>query len=159
MFEIRQAQEKDCALILDFIRRLADYEKLLNEVTATEDDVRRELFTEPASAHALIAYEDDKPVGFALYFYNFSTFLTRRGLYLEDFFIDPAYRGKGYGKALMQYLARTAVEQKCGRFVWGVLEWNKPAIGFYEKAGAKLMNDWRLCRLTGEALERFAKGS
>ena len=159
MFEIRQAQEKDCALILEFIRRLADYEKLLNEVTATEDDVRRELFTGPASAHALIAYEDDKSVGFALYFYNFSTFLTRRGLYLEDIFIDPAYRGKGYGKALMQYLARKAVEQKCGRFEWVVLDWNKPAIGFYEKAGAKLMNDWRLCRLTGEELERFAKGS
>ena len=159
MFEIRQAQEKDCTLILEFIRRLADYEKLLNEVTATEEDVRRELFTEPASAHALIAYEDGKAVGFALYFYNFSTFLTRRGLYLEDIFIDPAYRGKGYGKALMQYLARKAVEQKCGRFEWVVLDWNKPAIGFYEKAGAKLMNDWRLCRLTGEALERFAKGS
>lgn len=159
MFEIRQAQEKDCALILEFIRRLADYEKLLNEVTATEEDVRRELFTEPASAHALIAYEDGKAVGFALYFYNFSTFLTRRGLYLEDIFIDPAYRGKGYGKALMQYLARQAVEQKCGRFEWVVLEWNKPAIGFYEKAGAKVMQDWRLCRLTGEALVRFAKGS
>lgn len=159
MFEIRQAQEKDRALILEFIRRLADYEKLLNEVTATEEDVRRELFTEPASAHALIAYEDGKAVGFALYFYNFSTFLTRRGLYLEDIFIDPAYRGKGYGKALMQYLARQAVEQKCGRFEWVVLEWNKPAIGFYEKVGAKVMQDWRLCRLTGEALVRFAKGS
>lgn len=159
MFEIRQAQEKDCALILEFIRRLADYEKLLNEVTATEEDVHRELFTEPASAHALIAYEDGKAVGFALYFYNFSTFLTRRGLYLEDIFIDPAYRGKGYGKALMQYLARQAVEQKCGRFEWVVLEWNKPAIGFYEKVGAKVMQDWRLCRLTGEALVRFAKGS
>ena len=159
MFEIRQAQEKDCTLILEFIRRLADYEKLLNEVTATEEDVRRELFTEPASAHALIAYEDGKAVGFALYFYNFSTFLTRRGLYLEDIFIDPAYRGKGYGKALMQYLARQAVEQKCGRFEWVVLEWNKPAIGFYEKVGAKVMQDWRLCRLTGEALVRFAKGS
>ena len=159
MFEIRQAQEKDCALILEFIRRLADYEKLLNEVTATEEDVRRELFTEPASAHALIAYEDGKAVGFALYFYNFSTFLTRRGLYLEDIFIDPPYRGKGYGKALMQYLARQAVEQKCGRFEWVVLEWNKPAIGFYEKVGAKVMQDWRLCRLTGEALVRFAKGS
>ncbi len=159
MFEIRQAQEKDCALILEFIRRLADYEKLLNEVTATEEDVRRELFTEPASAHALIAFENDKPVGFALYFYNFSTFLTRRGLYLEDIFVDPAYRGKGYGKALMKHLAQIAVDEQCGRFEWVVLEWNKPAIGFYEKIGAKLMNDWRLCRLTGEALERFAKGS
>lgn len=159
MFEIRQAQEKDCALILEFIRRLADYEKLLNEVTATEEDVRRELFTEPASAQALIAFENDKPVGFALYFYNFSTFLTRRGLYLEDIFVDPAYRGKGYGKALMKHLAQIAVDEQCGRFEWVVLEWNKPAIGFYEKIGAKLMNDWRLCRLTGEALERFAKGS
>ena len=159
MFEIRKATEKDCALILDFIRRLAEYEKLLDQVTATVDDVRRELFTNPASAHALIAYEDEKPVGFALYFYNFSTFLTRRGLYLEDIFIDPVYRGKGYGKALMRYLATLAVKEKCGRFEWVVLEWNKPAIGFYEKVGAKVMTDWRLCRLTGKALERFAKGA
>lgn len=107
----------------------------------------------------MIAFENDKPVGFALYFYNFSTFLTRRGLYLEDIFVDPAYRGKGYGKALMKHLAQIAVDEQCGRFEWVVLEWNKPAIGFYEKIGAKLMNDWRLCRLTGEALERFAKGS
>ena len=155
----RYAERKDTGLILQFIKELADYEKLLNEVTATEEDVRRELFTEPASAHALIAFENDKPVGFALYFYNFSTFLTRRGLYLEDIFVDPAYRGKGYGKALMKHLAQIAVDEQCGRFEWVVLEWNKPAIGFYEKIGAKLMNDWRLCRLTGEALERFAKGS
>ena len=128
-------------------------------MTAPEKDVRREVFTVPSSAHALIAFENDKPVGFALYFYNFSTFLTRRGLYLEDIFVDPAYRGKGYGKALMKHLAQIAVDEQCGRFEWVVLEWNKPAIGFYEKIGAKLMNDWRLCRLTGEALERFAKGS
>ena len=159
MFEIRPAEEKDCALVLDFIRRLADYEKLLHEVSATVEDVHRELFEEPASAHALIVYEDGEPVGFALYFYNFSTFLTRRGLYLEDIFIDPAHRGKGYGKALMRHLAKMAVEQKCGRFEWVVLEWNKPAIGFYEKVGAKVMQDWRLCRLTGEALSRFAEGS
>ena len=159
MFEIRCAEEKDCELILQFIRRLADYEKLLHEVTATVDDVSRDLFSATPSAHALIAYEDDKPVGFALYFYNFSTFLTRRGLYLEDIFIEPDYRGKGYGKALLRYLAQKAVKEKCGRFEWVVLEWNKPAIGFYEKMGAKLMTDWRLCRLTGEALERFAKGS
>lgn len=159
MFEIRPAEEKDCALVLDFIRRLADYEKLLHEVSATVEDVHRELFEEPASAHALIAYEDGVPVGFALYFYNFSTFLTRRGLYLEDIFIDPAHRGKGYGKALMRHLAKMAVEQKCGRFEWVVLEWNKPAIGFYERVGAKVMQDWRLCRLTGEALSRFAEGS
>ena len=159
MFEIRCAEEKDCELILQFIRRLADYEKLLHEVSATVDDVRRELFNPNPSAHALIAYEDDKPVGFALYFYNFSTFLTRRGLYLEDIFIAPDYRGKGYGKALLRFLAQKAVQEKCGRFEWVVLEWNKPAIGFYEKMGAKLMTDWRLCRLTGEALSRFAEGS
>lgn len=159
MFEIRPAEEKDCALILDFIRQLAEYEKLLHEVKATVDDVRRELFGELPSAHALIAYENAVPVGFALYFYNFSTFLTRRGLYLEDIFVAPAYRGRGYGKALMRHLAKLAVEQKCGRFEWVVLEWNKPAIGFYEKVGAQVMQDWRLCRLTGEALNRFAEGS
>lgn len=159
MFEIRPAEEKDCALVLDFICQLADYEKLLHEVKATVDDVRRELFSDQPSAHALIAYENAVPVGFALYFYNFSTFLTRRGLYLEDIFVAPAYRGRGYGKALMRHLAKLAVEQKCGRFEWVVLEWNKPAIGFYEKVGAQVMQDWRLCRLTGEALNRFAEGS
>ena len=96
---------------------------------------------------------------FALYFHNFSTFLTRKGLYLEDIFIDPDYRGKGYGKAIMRYLANLAVKGKCGRFEWVVLEWNQPAIGFYEKVGATVLPDWRLCRLTGEALECFAKGS
>lgn len=159
MFEIRPAEEKDCELVLNFIKKLADYEKLLDQVTATVDDVRRELFGESVTAHAVIAYEDDTPVGFALYFHNFSTFLTRKGLYLEDIFIDPTYRGKGYGKALMRYLAALAVKEKCGRFEWVVLEWNTPAIGFYEKVGATVLPDWRLCRLTGEALERFAKGS
>lgn len=159
MFEIRPAEEKDCELVLNFIKKLADYEKLLDQVTATVDDVRRELFGESVTAHAEIAYEDDTPVGFALYFHNFSTFLTRKGLYLEDIFIDPAYRAKGYGKALMRYLAALAVKEKCGRFEWVVLEWNTPAIGFYEKVGATVLPDWRLCRLTGEALERFAKGS
>ena len=158
-FEIRPATEADCELVLHFIRRLADYEKLLDQVTATVGDVRRELFSEAPTAHALIAYEGEKAVGFALYFHNFSTFLTRKGLYLEDIFIDPAYRGKGYGKAIMRYLANLAVKEKCGRFEWVVLEWNQPAIGFYEKVGATVLPDWRLCRLTGEALERFAKGS
>ena len=120
MFEIRPAEEKDCELVLNFIKKLADYEKLLDQVTATVD-------------------EDDTPVGFALYFHNFSTFLTRKGLYLEDIFIDPAYRGKGYGKALMRYLAALAVKEKCGRFEWVVLEWNTPAIGFYEKVGATVL--------------------
>ncbi|MCI5896457.1 MAG: GNAT family N-acetyltransferase [Candidatus Aphodousia sp.] len=156
-FEIRPATPDDCALVMHFICRLADYEKLLSEVTGTEDDVRRELFGENAIVRAAIAYEGETPVGFALYFFNFSTFLTRRGLYLEDLYIEPEYRGKGYGKALIEYLAREAVKNGCGRFEWVVLEWNEPAIGFYKRIGAKIMQDWRLCRVTGDALKRLAQ--
>ena len=105
---------------------------------------------------AVIAWEDDQPVGFALYFFNFSTFLTRRGLYLEDLYVTPKCRGKGYGKQLMRHLAQVAKQEGCGRFEWSVLDWNVPAIGFYESLGATLMLDWRICRLTGEALDRFA---
>lgn len=156
-FEIRPATPDDCALVMHFIHRLADYEKLLSEVTGTEDDVRRELFGENAIVRAVIAYEGETPVGFALYFFNFSTFLTRRGLYLEDLYIEPEYRGKGYGKALIEYLAREAVKNGCGRFEWVVLEWNEAAIGFYKRIGAKIMQDWRLCRVTGDALKRLAQ--
>lgn len=156
-FRIRPATEDDCELVLSFIRRLADYEKMLDEVVATVDDVNRELFGDKAIAHCVIACEDDTPVGFAFYFYNFSTFLTRKGLYLEDIFIDPAYRGKGYGKKLMQYLANKAIEEKCGRFEWVVLDWNEPAIGFYEKIGANVLPNWRICRMTGESLVNFAE--
>lgn len=156
-FEIRPATPDDCALVMHFIRRLADYEKLLSEVVGTEDDVRRELFGDNAIVRAAIAYEDEAPVGFALYFFNFSTFLTLRGLYLEDLYIEPEYRGKGYGKALIQYLAREAAKNGCGRFEWVVLEWNKPAIGFYKKIGAQIMEDWRLCRVAGDALQRLAQ--
>lgn len=156
-FEIRPATPDDCALVMHFIRRLADYEKLLSEVVGTEDDVRRELFGDSAIVRAAIAYEDETPVGFALYFFNFSTFLTRRGLYLEDLYIEPEYRGKGYGKALIQYLAREAAKNGCGRFEWVVLEWNKPAIGFYKKIGAQIMEDWRICRVAGDALQRLAQ--
>ena len=156
-FEIRPATPDDCALVMHFICRLADYEKLLSEVTGTEDDVRRELFGENAIVRAAIAYEGETPVGFALYFFNFSTFLTRRGLYLEDLYIEPEYRGKGYGKALIEYLAREAVKNGCGRFEWVVLEWNEPAIGFYKRIGAKIMQDWRLCRVTGDALKCLAQ--
>ena len=156
-FEIIEAGPEHCGLILQFIRDLADYEKLLNEVVATEDDIRRELFGENPVAHCVIGYFEGKPVAFALYFYNFSTFLTRKGLYLEDIFVQPEYRGRGFGKALMHYLARRAKAEQCGRSEWVVLQWNKPAIGFYEKMGAKLMHDWRLCRLTGQALDDFAR--
>ena len=155
-FQIRPVTENDCELVLNFIRRLAYYEKMLDQVVATVDDVKRELFGEKAIAHCVIAYEDETPIGFALYFFNFSTFLTRKGLYLEDIFIDPAYRGKGYGKRLMQYLASKAVQEQCGRFEWVVLDWNEPAIGFYEKIGANVLPNWRICRMTGESLTKFA---
>ena len=156
MFDIRCAEEKDCELILQFIRRLADYEKLLHEVTATVDDVRRELFSATPSAHALIAYEDDKPVGFALYFYNFSTFLGKAGIYLEDLFVKPEYRRRGYGKALLSYLAKLTVERGCGRLEWSCLDWNQSAIDFYHAWGAVTMDDWTTFRMSGETLKRMA---
>ena len=155
-FHIEVARPEDCGVILSFIRDLAEYEHLLDQVVATEDDIRRELFGEKSVIRAVIAWEDDKPVGFALYFFNFSTFLTRRGLYLEDLYVTPKCRGKGYGKQLMRHLAQVAKQEGCGRFEWSVLDWNEPAIGFYESLGATLMLDWRICRLTGEALDRFA---
>ncbi|MBO7173372.1 MAG: GNAT family N-acetyltransferase [Burkholderiaceae bacterium] len=155
-FHIEAARPEDCGVILQFIRDLAEYERLLDQVVATEEDVRRELFGEKSVIRAVVAWEDETPVGFALYFFNFSTFLTRRGLYLEDLYVTPKSRGKGYGKQLMRHLAKTAKEEGCGRFEWSVLDWNEPAIGFYESLGATLMLDWRICRLTGEALDRFA---
>ena len=155
-FHIEVARPEDCGVILSFIRDLAEYEHLLDQVVATEDDIRRELFGEKSVIRAVIAWEDDKPVGFALYFFNFSTFLTRRGLYLEDLYVTPKCRGKGYGKQLMRHLAQVAKQEGCGRFEWSVLDWNEPAIGFYESLGATVMLDWRICRLTGEALDRFA---
>ena len=155
-FHIEVARPEDCGVILSFIRDLAEYEHLLDQVVATEDDIRRELFGEKSVIRAVIAWEDDKPVGFALYFFNFSTFLTRRGLYLEDLYVKPKCRGKGYGKQLMRHLAQVAKQEGCGRFEWSVLDWNEPAIGFYESLGATVMLDWRICRLTGEALDRFA---
>ena len=155
-FHIEPARSEDCGVILSFIRDLAEYEHLLDQVVATEDDVRRELFGEKSVIRAVVAWEDDKPVGFALYFFNFSTFLTRRGLYLEDLYVTPKCRGKGYGKQLMRHLARVAKQEGCGRFEWSVLDWNEPAIGFYESLGATVMLDWRICRLTGEALDCFA---
>ena len=155
-FHIEVARPEDCGVILSFIRDLAEYEHLLDQVVATEDDIRRELFGEKSVIRAVIAWEDDTPVGFALYFFNFSTFLTRRGLSLEDLYVTPKCRGKGYGKQLMRHLAQVAKQEGCGRFEWSVLDWNEPAIGFYESLGATVMLDWRICRLTGEALDRFA---
>lgn len=157
--EIRSATAADVPLILEFIKGLAEYEKLAHEVVADEALLREQLFGEsPAKAGAdvVIAYLAGGPVGFALFFHNFSTFLGRRGIYLEDLFVKPEVRGHGVGRALLVHLARLAVERGCGRFEWAVLNWNEPAIKFYESLGAKPMNDWTVYRVTGEALKELA---
>jgi GNAT superfamily N-acetyltransferase len=155
-FQIRPARPEDCGTLVELIGALADYEKLSHQVVATEAQLRDELFCERPVIEAVIGWEGERAVGFALYFHNFSTFLTRRGIYLEDLFVVPQARGRGYGKALMLHVARVAVERGCGRFEWAVLDWNRPAIDFYESLGATVLPDWRICRLTGEALARCA---
>ncbi len=153
---IASATERDLSLILSFIKKLAEYEKLSHVVVATEDLLRDALFGPRPVAEVIIAYWDDEPVGFALFFHNFSTFLGRRGIYLEDLFVDPPHRGKGIGKALLVQLAKIAKERNCGRFDWAVLDWNKPSIEFYKSLGAVPLDDWTLFRLTGDALDRLA---
>ena len=153
---IAPAAERDLPLILDFIRKLAEYEKLSHQVAATEDLLRDALFGSRPVAEVLIAYWNDAPVGFALFFHNFSTFLGRKGIYLEDLFVDPSHRGKGIGKALLIHLAKLAKERNCGRFEWAVLDWNQTAIDFYKALGALPLDDWTLFRLTGDALDRLA---
>ena len=152
----RFAQEKDTALILYFIKELAKYEKMLDDVVATEEILKEWIF-EKGKAEVIFALEDGKEVGFALFFHNFSTFLGRSGLYLEDLFVKPEFRGKGYGKALLKKLAQIAVERGCGRFEWSCLDWNKPSIDVYLSLGAKPMEDWTVYRLTGEALAKMAE--
>jgi len=156
MVEITPASEADVPLLLRFIRDLAVYEKLAHEVVATEDGLRRTLFGERRYAEALLARLDGVPVGFALFFHNYSTFLGKPGLYLEDLFVEPAQRGKGVGKALLQRLAAIAVERDCGRLEWAVLDWNAPAIAFYRALGATPMHDWTVFRLEGAALQAMA---
>lgn len=153
---IEPATEAQVPLILEFIRGLAEYERLAHEVAATEESLRRSLFGPRPDAEVVIAYADGEPAGFALFFHNYSTFLGKRGLYLEDLFVKPAFRGLGIGRELLRYLARLAVERGCGRFEWWVLDWNEPAIRFYESLGARAMSDWTIYRLTGSALERLA---
>ena len=152
----RFAQEGDCALILRFIRALADYEKMSDQVVATEELLREWIF-EKGKAEVLFICEEEKEVGFALFFHNFSTFLGRAGIYLEDLYVLPEYRGKGYGKALLKKLARIAVERGCGRLEWWCLDWNRPSIDFYLSLGAEPMADWTVYRLTGKTLEEMAK--
>ncbi len=155
---IEKAREDDLALILSFIKELAEYERLSHEVVATEELLRESLFGERAKAEVVIAYDDDRAVGLALFFHNFSTFLGRPGIYLEDLYVQPHARGKGIGRALLVYLARLAKERRCGRLEWAVLDWNEPAIRFYKKLGAVSMNEWTVFRATGESLDKLAAG-
>jgi GNAT superfamily N-acetyltransferase len=153
---IRFATEGDLPDILGFIKALAVYEHLEDMVVATEDLLREWIF-EKQKAEVLLISEDDKKVGFALYFNNFSTFLGRAGIYLEDLFVLPEYRGKGYGKALFKKLAQLTVERGCGRLEWSCLDWNKPSIGFYLSLGAEPLSEWTIYRLTGDKLEKLAE--
>ncbi len=154
--EIRIATEDDVPLILSFIKELAEYENLSHEVYATEDLLREYLFGERRGAEVVIGHHGEDPAGFALFFHNFSTFLGRPGIYLEDLYVTPELRGKGVGRALLTYLAKLAKERNCGRLEWSVLDWNEPAIKLYESIGAVPMNEWTVYRLTGEALDGLA---
>jgi GNAT superfamily N-acetyltransferase len=155
MLKIRPAERSDVPLILQFIRELAEYEKLAHEAVATPEALLRDGFSERPYFRVLIAEWDGQSAGFALYFYNYSTFQGRPGIYLEDVFVRPAFRGKGIGKALLLHLARVAVEEGCGRFQWQVLDWNTSAIQFYESLGARVMKEWLTMRVSGEALEKL----
>jgi GNAT superfamily N-acetyltransferase len=156
---IRPATPADVPLILRFIRELAEYERLAHEVVATEDGLRDTLFGARPYAEVVIAEEGGEPAGFALFFHNYSTFLGRPGIYLEDLYVRPELRGKGTGRALLAHLARLAVERGCGRLEWWVLDWNEPAIRFYRALGAQPMDDWTVFRVTGDALKRLAGGA
>lgn len=152
----RYAEEKDAALILDFIKALAEYEHMSDDVVATEELLRQWIF-EKKKAEVIFALEEGREVGFALFFHNFSTFLGRAGIYLEDLFVLPEYRGKGYGKGLLKKLAQLALERDCGRLEWACLDWNKPSIDFYLSLEAKPMDEWTVYRLTGETLKKMAE--
>ena len=152
----RFAVQQDAPLILSFIRELAEYEHMADQVVTDEEQLCCEIF-EKKGAEVIFAMEDGKEVGFALFFHNFSTFLGRRGLYLEDLFVLPEYRGRGYGKGLLRQLARIALERGCGRLEWSCLDWNTPSIDFYRSLGAVPMDEWTVYRLTGETLANMAK--
>ncbi len=157
MITIRAAQPADVPVLLQLIRELADYERLAHQVVATERDLDESLFGREPAAQAILAELEGQPAGFAIYFFNFSTFLARPGLYLEDLFVRPAQRRRGVGKALFRHLARVAVERRCGRFEWSVLDWNQPAIAFYRSLGAVPLIEWTVFRLTGDALVQSAR--
>ena len=154
--EFRYAERRDTGLILQFIRELADYEKMLDEVVADETILEEWIF-DKQKAEVIFALESGKEIGFALFFHNFSTFLGRAGIYLEDLYVKQEYRGKGYGKAILKKLAAIAVERGCGRLEWWCLDWNKPSIDFYLSLGAKTMSDWTVYRIDGDTLKNLAK--
>jgi GNAT superfamily N-acetyltransferase len=143
-------------IILTFIRELADYERLLSEVVATEADVRESVFGQNRRAEVVLALEEEEPVGFALFFHNYSTFLCRHGLYVEDLYIRPSFRGRGYGRKLLSHLAGLAIQRQCGRMEWAVIGWNEPAIRFYRALGARSVDGWQLFRITGASLNELA---
>ena len=153
---IVQATERDAPIILQMIKDLAEYERMSDQVTATEQSLRATLFGSRPSAEVVIAKAGHTPAGFALFFHNYSTFVGKPGLYLEDLFVRPEWRGHGIGRALLSHLAKITIERDCGRFEWSVLDWNEPAIGFYKKLGAVPMEDWTIFRITGDALQRLA---
>ena len=156
VFKIKPATIEDVPLILSFIKELAEYEKLLHEVVATENILKETLYGNHVHAEVVIGYLDEAPVSFALYFHNFSTFLGRPGIYLEDLFVKPEARGKGIGQKMLAYLAHLAKSRKCGRLEWWVLDWNETAIGFYKRIGAKAMDEWTVYRVTDQALDDLA---
>ena len=159
MIRIEPATPDDVPLILRLITALAEYERLSHQVVASEAALRDTLFASSPAAEVVIAYVDEQPAGFALWFHNYSTFLAKRGLYLEDLFVLPEWRGRGIGRRLLEHLANIAVERGCGRMEWAVLDWNEPAIGFYRKLGATVLEDWRICRVTGETLAALARAA
>jgi len=154
-FEIRPAQRGDVAVILELIRELATYERAPNEVTATEEELVDVLFGPQPAAEVLLAFDEETPVGFAVFFHNFSTWLGQPGLYLEDLFVKPEERGKGYGRALLVHLAKIAHERGCGRMEWAVLDWNEPAMKFYKNLGAAPLNEWTVFRLTRDGIAKL----
>jgi GNAT superfamily N-acetyltransferase len=155
-FVIRNAQRADVPVILEFIKKLAEYERLSHEVVATRSDLERYLFGDEKVAEVVIGYEGELPVGFALFFHNFSTFLGKPGIHLEDLFVLEEHREKGYGTQLLARLAALAIERDCGRLEWAVLDWNEPSIAFYKSLGASIMDEWLVNRMTGESLVKLA---
>jgi GNAT superfamily N-acetyltransferase len=155
-FHVEPATERDVPLILGLIKGLAEYERLAHEVVATEETLRESLFGARRTAEVLLGHAGDEPAGFAVYFHNYSTFLGRAGIYLEDLFVVPKWRRRGLGTQLLRYIARVAVERNCGRLEWAVLDWNEPAIAFYKKLRARAMDEWTVYRVTGDALQKLA---